>query len=75
VTPKNKKTKEHKNVMCDGNVDLLIPDTYILINNVFFMEKIIFGEEKHQLRRQQLSQIIWLCLSKEAKQLSVRIIY
>jgi len=61
--------------MSDGNVHLLMTDTCILINYVFFMEKIIFGEEKHQLQHQQLIQIIWLCLSEEAKQLSVRIIY
>lgn len=37
VTPKKKKTKEHKHVMSDGNVDLLMTDTYILINYVFFI--------------------------------------
>jgi len=42
---------------------------------MYFKEEISFGEEIHQLRHQQLSQIIGLCLSKEVKPLSVRTIY
>jgi len=47
VTTKKKKTKNHKNDVSDGNVNLLMIFSYILINYVFFFKKIIFGEEKH----------------------------